>query len=340
MRYPDVAMSGAVCLGPDVTCDGFLSSSQARVQTHIHTDHMVGFDSSKGCQEILLSEPTRRLLIAEHNADLPYRSNLRSLDHGTAHGVNGSKVSLVPSGHMLGAVQVIVELPHGPRLGYSGDFHWPIDNVIQVDCLVVDATYGSPDKVRRYTQGECEVQFLALVRQQLTYGPLYIFAHRGAMQRALLLLFDELDCPLVGSDRLYNEVAVYRSFGYPIGEILRSDSLEGTAALQEGRFVRFFGTGDRRPPDTEGVSVIKLTAYFSRPDDPVVEYSERSFGVALSNHADFCGTLEYIRATGTKLVVTDNTRGGRGLELAAEIRQRLGIEARPSSNFQTRGWGQ
>ena len=340
MRYPDVAMSGAVCLGPDVSCDGFLSSSKARVQTHIHTDHMLGFDSSKGCQEILLSEPTRHLLVAEYNADLPYRSNLRSLSHGTVHGVNGSKVSLVPSGHMLGAVQVLVLLQDGQRLGYSGDFQWPMDEVIQVDRLVVDATYGSPDKIRRYSQGECEAQFLSLTKQRLTHGAVYVFAHRGSMQRALQLLFDELDCPLVGSERLCKEIAVYRSFGYAIGDIVQADSTEGAAAVRGGRFVRFFGTGDQRPTDTEGTSVIKLTAYFSRPDEPVVEYSERSFGVALSNHADFDGTLEYVRATGAKLVVTDNTRGGKGVELALEIRQRLGIEARPSSNFQTREWGQ
>ncbi len=340
MRYPDVAMSGAVCLGPDVSCDGFLSSCKARVQTHIHADHMRGFDSSKGCQEILLSEPTRHLLIAEYNADLPYRSNLRSLSHGTVHGVNGSKVSLAPGGHMLGAVQVLVQLPDGQRLGYSGDFQWPIDEVIEVDGLVVDATYGSPDKIRRYSQGECEAQFLSLAKQRLTHGSVYVFAHRGSMQRALQLLSDELDCPLVGSDRLRKEIAVYRSFGYAIGEVVQADSREGVAALREGRFVRFFGTGDQRPTDTEGTSVIKLTAYFSRPDEPVVEYSDRSFGVALSNHADFDGTLEYVRATGAKYVVTDNTRGGKGVELAAEIRQRLGIEARPSSNFQTRGWGQ
>ena len=112
-------------------------------------------------------------------------------------------------------MQVVVELPDGQRLGYSGDFHWPIDDVIRVD-----------------------------------------------------------------------------------------------------RFIRFFGTGDQRPTDTASVSVVKLSAYFARPDEPVVEYSERSFGVALSNHADFDGTLEYVRSTSAKYVVTDNTRGGKGYELA------------------------
>lgn len=340
MNYPiDVAMSGAVLLGPDVICDGFLHTAKARVQTHIHSDHMGGFESSKGCQEILASKPTRQLLITERNADLPYRSNLKGLDSGIPHKVNSSTAYLMPSGHMLGAVQVLVELPDGMRLGYSGDFQWPIDNVIEVDALVVDATYGSPRSVRHYTQGECEMRFLTLVKQRLTYGPVYIYAHRGSTQRALQLLSEEIDCPLVGSAHLCKEIAVYQQFGYAIGKVMASESADGAAVLKEHRFVRFFGVNDQRPTDTESVSVIKLSAYFTRPDDPVAEYSERSFGVALSNHADFQGTLEYVRSTGAKYVISDNTRGGKGCELARAIKQRLGIEARPSSNLDTREWG-
>ena len=340
MKYPiDVAMSGAISLGIDVTCDGFLHAAKARVQTHIHSDHMGGFESSKGCQEIIVSKPTRQLLILEYNAELPYRSNFVSLRDRDPHEVNGSRVTLVPSGHMLGAVQVLIELRDGLRLGYSGDFHWPIDDIIKADGLVVDATYGSPQNIRRYTQGDCETRFLTLVKQQLVRGPVYIYAHRGSLQRALQLLHNDIDCPLIGSSRLCNEVMVYREFGYTIGKISSSDSVEGAALLSGHRFIRFYGTGDQRPTDTGSVSVVKLSAYFARPDEPVVEYSERAFGVALSNHADFEGTLDYVRATGAKYVVTDNTRGGRGYELALEIKRRLGIEARPSSNFETREWG-
>jgi hypothetical protein len=74
MTYPvDVAMSGAVSLGAHITCDGFLHSAKARVQTHVPGDHMKDFESSKGSQEIIVSEPTRKVRIFEFNADLPYR---------------------------------------------------------------------------------------------------------------------------------------------------------------------------------------------------------------------------------------------------------------------------
>lgn len=43
MQYPDVEWSRVACLGKDVACDGFISSSRVRVQIHIHLDHMNNF---------------------------------------------------------------------------------------------------------------------------------------------------------------------------------------------------------------------------------------------------------------------------------------------------------
>ena len=152
MNYPiEVYASGAISLGPNVCCDGFLSEAALRVQTHLHTDHMSQFDTSKGNQDIVLSDPTRQLLLCEHNADLPYRNNIKSIQLSQWHEANGFRIMLLPSGHMLGAVQVVVETPEQMRLGYSGDFRWPLSRVIEVDALVVDSTYGSPKSVREFT---------------------------------------------------------------------------------------------------------------------------------------------------------------------------------------------
>src|SRR5690242_1078839 len=99
----DVYPSGAVRLGPDIVCDGFLHNARARVQTHIHADHLVDFDTSKGFQDIIASHVSRELLLAMRNADLPYRENLRGVDWGAEHSFGGSAVRLRPSGHILGS---------------------------------------------------------------------------------------------------------------------------------------------------------------------------------------------------------------------------------------------
>ena len=341
MNYPiDVVMpSGAIVLGPDVACDGFVREAKARVQTHIHFDHMDRFDTSKGCQQIVLSEPTLALLIAEFNADLPYRSNVKSVREFQSLPIGNSEVTLASSGHMLGAVQVIAKLENGMLLGYSGDFQWPLDHVIQVDALVLDSTYGSPNSVREFSQGQCEEQFAQLLRQLITRGSVHISAPRGTLHRALQVINEEISCPVIGSPKLSSEVEVYKKFGYTIQSLIVHPSDEAKSLLRDGHYVRVYGTGDQSPVDLGSGSKIALSAYFTRPDTPIVEYSHRSYGVAMSNHADFEGTLEYARATNARFVVTDNTRGGKGYELARAIRQRLGIEARPSSDVESREWG-
>jgi putative mRNA 3-end processing factor len=339
-RYPiDVNASGAVHLGEAIVCDGFYHEAQARVQTHIHEDHMEDFESSKGFQKIFMSDATRRLLINEKNADLPIRDNLIALEPGIPYEVDGCQLTLLPSGHMLGAVQTCVELPNGSRLGYSGDLSWPCQDVIQVDALVIDSTYGSPDSRREFTQGEVETRLLELVFRLLKRGPVDLIAHRGTLQRALQVLTGQIDCPVVGSSYVKSEVAVYRECGYCIDDILVAGTAQGKAALGNGRYIRLYGKGDRVPTDRGQSSRITLSAFMSRPDDPVLEYSDVAYRVALSDHADFEGTLEYILATGAKYVVTDNTRGGNGVRLALEIQSRLGITARPSSNQASREWG-
>ena len=335
----DVSAAGAVSLGPDIVCDGFLRDARARVQTHVHIDHLSGFESSKGFQEILLSPATLALLIAEHDADLPYRSNILALEEHAPHRVATSEVTLVPSNHMLGAVQVQVELEGGLRVGYSGDFNWPVDTVIEVDCLVVDCTSGSPANIRNFTQGECEAQLVHLLERSLTRGQVHLKAHRGTLQRALCLIAAEIDCPIVGSVGILKEAEVYRNFGYAIGDLASTDTEEGRQLLHEPRVIRIYGLRDKLPASISDGIVISLSAYFTRPDSPIVEYSERRFGVALSDHADFNGTLEYIKNTGAHLVITDNSRHGKGYNLALEITRRLGIEARPSSNHDTKEWG-
>ncbi len=341
MAYPiDVLPSGAVILGPDVACDGFVDGASIRVQTHVHADHMAGFETSKGLQTILLSDATRRLLIAEFDADLPYRSNVVVVEEASPYRLGDSQISLVPSGHMLGARQVAVQLPDGSRVGYSGDFQWPLERPIEVDALVLDSTYGAPRSRRRYTQGDCEEKLTTLLSRLISNGPVIVKAHRGTLQRGLQLISGALGYPVIGGDRLLDEVEIYREFGYTIGQVHSRSSDEGQRIQKSDRYVHVYGRWESVPADLNGLAQVTLSAYFTNPNDPVTEYSPSAFAVALSDHADFDGTLDYVKSTRARFVVTDNTRGGRAHDLANAIRDRLGIAARASSGVISRGWGQ
>lgn len=320
-------------------CDGFHRDYPIRVQTHIHDDHMYDFETSKGFQTIFLTEPTRRLLIGEFDADLPVRQNIVPLQMGTVKSIGGSRILLLPADHMLGSVQVEVELEEGVRVGYSGDFHWPLAEVIRVDKLVIDSTYGSPNCIRKYSQEEAEEKLLKLVKKRVQYGPVHIKAHRGTLHRAMQVLCEVEKWPMMVSKRLASEITIYREFGYAIGDFCLSDSDEGQEAVRSGRYIRLYGKGDRFPVDIPNGVTIVLSAFSSDFENPVLEYSERSLSVALTDHADFEGVLEYVRVTGASYVITDNTRGGHAVELAQEIRARLGIIAVPSLVVSSREWG-
>jgi hypothetical protein len=109
--------------------------------------------------------------------------------------------------------------------------------------------------------------------------------------------------------------------------------------MKEGKYIRFYGMGDQFPVQLETGSSITLSAFMTNFKTPVLEYSDRALRIALTDHADFDGTLEYVKASGAKYVLTDNSRGGHAIELAREIKDRLNIEAAPSELLASREWG-
>ncbi len=337
----DVFDNGAVCLGSNVVCDGFVEGYSFRAQTHIHEDHMGDFDRSKGFQDLLMSPGTYALLVAERDADLEYRNNLHQIPRDEVRILeDGSKLSMLPSNHMLGACQVALELPDGYRVGYSGDFGWPIAQVIEVDELVVDSTYGNPGSKRGYTQATAEDCLLSLVSERLRHGPVHIKAHRGTIERVLQVLGGNIGVPILGSERLIKEIKVYQQYGLAGGdlEILASDTDQ--FAVEERVYVRLYSKGDGFGNEPFDGTSITCSAYMmANSNHPLLTHSNQSYSVALSNHADFNETLEYIKATGAKRVVTDNTRT-HGIDLAIAVNSYLqSVHAEPSTNKPGTRWG-
>ena len=329
----DVLVSGAVCLGSSVVCDGFAEGYPYRVQTHIHDDHMGDFDKSKGLQDILMSSETHALLVADRNAELEMRDNLHQIDHGTEYSLNdGIKVVLSPSNHMLGSCQVAIILPNCLRVGYSGDFGWPLDEVIQVDVLVLDSTYGSTRSVRHYTQEDAEGCLWDIVNERLRHGPVHINAYRGTIERVLHILGDNVGVPILASERLIREVKVYQNFGFAVGMLNDISSDVGQLAMKERSYVRLYSKGDGFGNVPRAGTTVVCSAFMVSGDHPLMAFTERSYSVALSNHADFNETLKYVEATGARKVVTDNTRN-HGIELAVAIKEKFpNVTAVPSTN--------
>jgi putative mRNA 3-end processing factor len=299
---------------------------------------MNDFETSKGLQKIIMSPQTYDLIVLEKNADIPYRANIKVLRNTDTIKVGDCEVKLIGSGHMLGAVQVQVSLSDGTILGYSGDFSWPLGDTIKVDALVVDCTCGGLAKSRRYTQDDANSRLVELVSCMLKNGPVILKAHRGTLQRALDVLDHEIETQVVCTRQTCMETEIYQRYGYSIPQLYPLDSSDGQRIMDNGKYILVVRSGERTLSTPSEIPTIILSGYMGSPDEPVLEYNEKCFRVALTGHADFNDTLSYIQATGAQLVVTDNTRGGHAVELALEIESNLGIRARPSSNRIGRGW--
>ena len=329
-------------MGPDVTCDGFHQDRQVRIQTHVHSDHMGEFSTSKS-RELVMSPPVKDLLVFDH-PDFEFRANIHLLSSTEIWQYRSSRISLKPAGHMLGASQAVVELADGRRLGYSGDFSWPLDNPIQVDALVVDATYGSPDSNRSYGQQLADEKLVDLVRDQLKLGPIQLLGNSAVIERALMVICSSeiaMDVPLLANARLSASIEVHRRHGWPISSVTAVDHEDGHRAIGEGMYIRCWqlSEGGRVDGIVEGTT-ISLTKY--RAHHVVETLGESNFRVGMSNHADFGGTLEYVQQTGAKFVVTDacRTSHDRARVLANALHQELGIVAVPSSNARRHRWEQ
>jgi putative mRNA 3-end processing factor len=334
--------NSGLLLGDHVSCDGFAYDRAVRVQTHIHFDHMIDFCRSKANQTILVSAATRDLLIAIYNADLPYRENLKTLRDGQVYEVNGEEVEIFPSNHMLGSVQVRVTCEDGYRVGYSSDFFWPIDDPIEVDELVVDSTYGDPLGTRRYDQAHVDEKLIDVVASNLRGGhPTALLGFNGRLQTALHLVADFAQTPILCSPKAYPLVDVYRRHGFHLPHVIASNSPEGISLVRKREPCLAIATlpERRHMPWIDRYRTVLLSGHVMRyATDPVTWYGNGDCCVAMTDHADFPGTVEYIKATRARTVWTD-PRSGNAHALAEAVRKRLGVEAAVIPEHKSLEWG-
>ena len=301
---------------------------------------MYHFSTSKA-RELVMTPAVRDLLLFEH-PDLEFRTNVHVLASGEVWDFGSSSISVVSAGHMLGACQAVVTLKDGLRVGYSGDFSWPLEDVVEVDALVVDATYGTPDSDRSYDQVSADNALVELVRDQLGHGPVQLSGGPGVIERALMIIgvSDVAEgVPILGNARLCASVDVHRQYGWPMKRIVDVNGTEGINAIRSGSYIRCWqlSEGGRVGGLVEGAT-ISLTKYRAR--NVVEELAGSNFRVGMSNHADYRGTVEYVRKTGAKYVVTDarRSRDGRANILANSLSEELGVRASPSTNAHHHRW--
>ncbi len=320
-----VTKNGAVLLGDSVACDAFDESRPLRVVTHAHADHLGGLRKSlKCCKKVLMTKATRDL--AETLDDsLKLRDEvIETPGYGIAVRYGEEEITLVKADHILGAAQVLVEDAGGIRVAYSGDFRIDDTPVVECDVLVVDATYGSPS-CRRSFDVDVRELLVTMIEKRLRGGAVYVFGYHGKLQEIMQLLRNaDVAVPFVMPQRVYEVTKVCERHGMQLGCLSLSTDGDGQELL-DGNLpcVAFYHMNSR---GYVGLNNARICVSGWEFHSPCRQIGEREYLVALSDHSDFDGIIEYVKRSKAKKIITDNYRS-QGAALAKEIRKRLGVSA-------------
>jgi putative mRNA 3-end processing factor len=320
-----VTKSGAVLLGDSVACDAFDRSMPLRVVTHAHADHLGGLQKSlKCCEKVLMTKATRDL--AETlNGSLKLRdAPVETVEYGKVIEYGDERISLVKADHILGAAQVVVEDAGGIRIAYTGDFRLDGTPVIECDVLVVEATYGSPSCRRNFGVDVREL-LVSMVEKRLRGGTVYVFGYHGKLQEVMQILRDaDVSVPFVMPERVYQVTKVCEQHGMRLGCLSLSADKEGHELLDDNLpCVAFYHMNSRQHVGLRNARICVSGWEFHLPCRQI---GDREHLVALSDHSDFDGLIEYVKRSRAKQVITDNYRSN-GDVLAKEISKRLAVSA-------------
>jgi len=322
-----VTERGAILLGKSVACDAYHENRPLRIVTHAHADHTGGLRwSLKECQKVLMTKATRDLIDVLEGTLGSRIDDIETLDYGKPLQFDGEKVTLFKAEHILGAAQVLVESEEGERVAWTGDFK--LDGtapVIDCDTLVVESTYGSP-MCKRSFEVDVRKLLVHMVEERLKEGVVYIFGYHGKLQEVMQILHDaDVSVPYVMPEKVYEVSKVCERHGMRLGCLTPSSHKEAKTLIEEDLpCVAFYHMNSRGSVGLGNERICVSGWEFRKPCRRI---GEKEHIIALSDHSDFDGLIEYVRQANPRRVVTDNHGGGHGETLAKEIKRRLNISA-------------
>ena len=322
----DVTAKGAVLLGKYVACDAFDECMPLRVVTHAHADHMMGLRRSlRMCEKVLMTEATKDLIDVLRGPLFLMGGFVETLDYSKTIQHGEERITFFRADHILGAAQVLVEDAEGTRIVFTGDFRIDETPVLDADVLVMEATYGSPSCKRSFGKNVRKL-LVSLVEEGLKQGTVYVFGYHGKLQEVMQILHRAgVKTPFVVPERIFHVSKVCERHGMRMGRLMLSVEKEAKKLLEgNAPCIAFYHMGSRRKV---GLGCFRVYVSGWEFDSPCREVADKEFVVALSDHSDFAGLIEYVRRSKPKLVITDNFRVSHAGTLAKEIRKRFGISA-------------
>jgi hypothetical protein len=335
--------------------------------SHIHNDHFKESKVNNSMEppqyiEPIMSEGTRDLLMGSKVLNLRHSSH-KALKFGVEEPLITKneevvKVTLKDSKHILGSSQIQVEEADGSRYGYSGDFGEGISDFIKVDTLVLDATNGTRNDLVNWTVDSAIQELSERVSEAVNgHNKVAIIGAPGLLQSTIHNFSSFLDGVDVGTyewDELhrvsrvqaFSQVYSDHGFEQPLINSHRNAENEGLEEIiNKFRFskkqlilahnIKDIGLGGVITPTSFDGIIFNVKNFYRNNEKPVVQRKDSNiYDVSLTSHALGETILEYVASVNPKFVITDSSRNEKcSISLAKKIKDRLNIEASPSSGL-------
>ncbi|MCW3112509.1 MAG: ligase-associated damage response exonuclease [Segetibacter sp.] len=264
--------------------------------THAHSDH-----ARWGSQSYLCHQYTKPLLQLRLG-DNPYQT----VEWGETVFMNGVKVSFHPAGHVIGSSQIRLEY-NGEVWVVSGDYKVANDGlsgqfeVVPCNTFITESTFGLPIyKWKSPGQINKDIQSWVLKNKELDKTSVVIAYSLGKAQRVIQAIAEV-------TDKIYVHGAVYNvhqtliNAGWKLPEVHRITPETTKEELTASVVVA--------PPSADGSSWMKrfpnhVTGVCSGWMQVRGNARRRNVdaGFAMSDHADWPGLLQAVKATGAEKV--------------------------------------
>ncbi len=259
--------------------------------SHAHSDHLRVHDKA------LVSEGT-----APFYKERVKNGELIAKPFNEPFFIRGCRVELFPSGHILGASQILIE--DKKRVVYTGDFKLhpgktskPIE-IKPCDILIMECTYGDP----RYIfpdREEVISQLINFVEETLDLGGVPIlFAYPTGKAQEVMKILGDKGFTMVVHKTIYQTAKIYEGLGMKFKryELYQGQFLKGKVLLLSP-----FAKGPKRVDEIPRGRKAALTGWaldggrFNLRADELFP---------LSDHADFKDLITYVKRASPKKVYT------------------------------------
>lgn len=347
-----ISSEGGTIVNNKIVCDGSQDNSDS-IFTNYFDARREYLSSALKQGNVFVSEPTAKLL--EKDPDyggnwLSIKDNFKPIAFAEPYPITDRKIdiTLFDSVHTLGSSHVLITEHEKDNLNifYPSQFREEIKDIPDnVGVLVLDSSQGIQDKGRKFSKGITQLK--NIIQKNIVTKSISLHIKNGHLQEIMNELSKEYDdIDFAAPHSTFEQVEIYRKYGYEIKRIMDNNSREEWNSLIEAEknFIQFVPT-ELSPKEQndlwEQLEDFILEEKFHRVDilskdsdqlDKAHQVWKCDEQITIPNYVNMPKTIDFIRKFDAKLILVDNSkRTKHGTEFSNKIKDELpNVEIYPS----------